>query len=138
MTNGKYDDIINMERPVSRKHPKMSMHDRAAQFAPFAALTGHKESIAESGRVTEERIVLDENEKAELDCSLQYLLQLGRGTEIFMICFEKDERKRGGRYVDVKGRFRKLDEDRKKLILEDGSAYSLSNIYQIRIENPEE
>lgn len=130
---GKYDDIINRERPVSQKHPKMSLHDRAAQFAPFAALTGHRESIAETERLTSERILLDENEKAELDYSLQYLLQLGRGTPFRMVCFEKDLYKAGGRYITVNGNFKKADMEKKMIFTEDGRRFRLEDIFNLEI-----
>ena len=130
---GKYDDIIYMERPVSKKHVPMSMHDRAAQFAPFAALTGHKESIAETERLTTEKTELDENEKAELDYSLQFLLQSGRGTEFSMVCFEKDPLKAGGKYVEIRGEFRKLEKEEKRILLEDGRKVFLDDIYKIEV-----
>lgn len=69
-----YSDIINLPHPVSKKHPQMSLYDRAAQFSPFSALTGHEAAIAETGRLTDERTELDEDAKAYLDEKLQYLL----------------------------------------------------------------
>ena len=69
--SSKYDDIIDLPHPTSQNHPRMSLHDRAAQFSPFAALTGHHAAIAETGRLTDRRIELDESEIARVDAELQ-------------------------------------------------------------------
>ena len=69
----RYEDIIRLSRPISKKHPPMSIHDRAAQFSPFAALTGHSAAIDETARLTERKIELNEERKAELDRKWQYL-----------------------------------------------------------------
>ena len=75
---GKYDDIINLPHPESKKHPRMSLQDRAAQFSPFAALTGHSAAIDETARLTERKLELNEEKKAELDRMWQYLLRKGK------------------------------------------------------------
>lgn len=71
--SGKYDDIIDLPHPTSQNHPRMSLYDRAAQFSPFAALTGHHAAIAETGRLTDRRIELDESEITRVDAALQHL-----------------------------------------------------------------
>ena len=76
--SGKYDDIIDLPHPTSQNHPRMSLHDRAAQFSPFAALTGHHAAITETGRLTDRRIELDESEIARVDAELQHLQELFR------------------------------------------------------------
>ena len=74
--SGQYDDIIRLPHPDSPKHPRMSLYDRAAQFSPFAALTGHSAAIAETGRLTDQRMELDEYEMARVDAELQRLQEL--------------------------------------------------------------
>ena len=96
---GNYEDIINLTHHVSKKHPQMSMHDRAAQFAPFAALSGHSEAIAETARLTDRKIELDEYEKMNLDEKLIVLQEHIRETpEINVTYFCPDDNKDGGRY----------------------------------------
>ncbi|MFR5952214.1 MAG: hypothetical protein ACLUGQ_00315 [Coprococcus sp.] len=89
-----YSDIIDRERPVSKKHPPMDRMMRAAQFAPFAALTGHDEAVRETARLTEEEIELDEYEVAELNRKLQWLAE-HKDTEVAVVHFVKDAKKRG-------------------------------------------
>ena len=92
--SGQYDDIIRLPHPDSPKHPRMSLYDRAAQFSPFAALTGHSAAIAETGRLTDQRAELDEYEMARVDAELQRLQELlpGRPT-VSITYFVPDERK---------------------------------------------
>ena len=100
-----YSDIIDRERPVSKKHPPMDRMMRAAQFAPFAALTGHDEAVRETARLTEEEIELDEYEVAELNRKLQWLAE------------HKDAKKEGGAYVKDTGILKKIDEHTHTLVL---------------------
>ena len=111
-----YSDIIHLKRPVSEKHPPMDRMMRAAQFAPFAALTGHDEAVRETARLTEEEIELDEYEIAELDRKLQYLKEHG-GSEATVTHFVKDARKNGGAYVRDTGIVKKIDEYTHTLVL---------------------
>lgn len=128
-----YDDIINLPRPVSLVHPPMPVADRAAQFMPFAALTGYGEAIDETGRRTEERMELDEDECGILDEKLRHL---ERCTEQFpqqrpmvsVTYFRPDARKGGGAYVTVTGRIRKTDGYERSLIMEDGTKIPLKEI----------
>lgn len=90
-----YSDIIDRERPVWKKHPQMDRMMRAAQFAPFAALTGHDEAVRETARLTEEEIELDEYEVAELNRKLQWLAE-HKDTEVSVVHFVKDAKKEGG------------------------------------------
>ena len=95
--SGKYGDIINLPHPTSLNHPRMSLHDRAAQFSPFAALTGHHTAIAETGRLTDQRIELDESEIARVDAALQHLQELlPERPTVSITYFVPDERKSGG------------------------------------------
>lgn len=130
---GKYDDIINVERPDTGKHPKMSVHDRAAQFAPFAALTGHKEAVAETGRVTQKKIVLDESEKAELDYNLSCLMQQEGEKNVSVTYFEADLFKEGGEYVTFEGVLRKADMENHRLVFTDGKIIDVNDIYELEL-----
>ena len=117
----KYDDIIDLPRPVSSRRARMSNYDRAAQFSPFAALTGFDAAIEETARLTDQRIELDEEEKRQLNGVLQELrCRLPEQPEIIVTYFTYDERKAGGAYVTVQGRVRKIDGYSSGLLLTDG------------------
>lgn len=131
----RYDDIINLPHHVSNKHPRMSPIDRAAQFSPFAALTGHDAAIKETARLTEERLELDENRKELLDARLQLLREhLGENPTVTFTFFEPDERKSGGAYVTVTGSVKKIEEYENKIILEEGAAIFIDDIYAVEGE----
>ena len=102
----KYDDIIRLSRPVSEKHPRMSMTDRAAQFSPFAALTGYDAAVQETARRTDARIELDEDAKEEIDRRLR---QLQPGEPVTVTYFRPDDRKVGGAYLTVTTEFLGFD-----------------------------
>ena len=120
--SGKYDDIIHLPHPTSNKHPRMSIRDRAAMFSPFAALSGHGAAIAETARLTDRRMELDEDTRAELDQKQTVLLEhIGEQPEVTVTWFQPDERKDGGSYVTATGRLKKIDEAARTLILLDGS-----------------
>lgn len=132
---GKYDDIIHLLRPVSQRHAPMTVQDRAAQFAPFAALTGYEDVIEESGRLTDRRIDLDEGELARLNEALTQIKErLLERPPVRIICFQADSRKAGGAYRTVTGRVKKLDEYEKSLILEDGDTIPLEQIFDIVLD----
>lgn len=132
-----YEDILHLPHPVSRTHPQMSMHDRAAQFSPFAALSGYEEAVAEEARLTEEKILLDEYEKQRIDEKLQKIrddLQ-ERGKEekprISVTYFLPDQRKAGGAYVTVTGRVKKMDTYKQQLLLTDDSTIPFQEIVEL-------
>lgn len=107
---GKYDDIIHLPHPDSPRHPRMSIHDRAAQFSPFAALTGHGTAIAETGRLTDQRMELDEYEMVRVDAELQRLQELLPSRPAASITyFVPDERKSGGSYQTVTGEVKRIN-----------------------------
>lgn len=129
---GKYDDIINLPRPISTKHPKMSALDRAAQFSPFAALTGYEAAISETARLTDTRPELDENKKEELDDRLQIIREhISLEPEIVITYFVPDSRKEGGSYIQAVGIVKKLDEAEHKVIMKNGTIISINDIYGI-------
>ena len=103
-----YDDIINLPHHVSDRYPHMPMYDRAAQFAPFAALTGHEEAINETSRYTEERIELTEEQKENIDRELQELRDRGTECNVRIVYFEPDELKKGEHTLNSEVLLRKL------------------------------
>lgn len=128
----RYDDIIDLPHHVSTKHPHMAPIDRAAQFSPFAALTGHDEAIRETERLTEERAQLDENSKELLDARLQILREhLSERPEVTFTFFEPDAKKNGGSYVTVSGKVKKIDAYEAKIFLDDGTGISIDEIVAI-------
>ncbi len=130
----KYADILYKSPPQLKKHPPMSMHDRAAQFAPFAALTGHKDAAQEIARVTESKIELDENQYEHLNIMLSFLLnQENKGLQCEIIHFKEDEKKNGGEYIASLGTIKKFDEVDSYILMESGEKIKLKNIYKINI-----
>lgn len=128
-----YEEMLYMPHPVSKKHPQMSRYDRAAQFSPFAALTGHEAAVQEAARITQRKVELDENEKEQLNQTLVMLLEKYQGHPMISITyFCPDAQKDGGEYKTVKGQIRKLDENRKVIYLENHTEISLEQV--IRIE----
>ena len=127
--SGKYDDILYLPHPTSRKHPRMSIQDRAAMFSPFAALSGHGAAIAETARLTDRRVELDEDTRAELDRRQAVLLEhLSEQPEITITWFRPDGRKDGGAYRTVTGRLKKVDEAARTLTLLDGTSIPLEDV----------
>lgn len=124
-----YDDIINLPHHVSGTHPQMTISDRAAQFAPFAALTGYDSVIRETARLTDRKIELDESAKDELNEVLQMVKeQLFLHPQVNVIYFTPDAKKSGGAYVTACGRVKKIDDYRREMVLEDGTVIALENI----------
>lgn len=130
-----YDDIINLPHHVSSKRPQMSMLDRAAQFSSFSALTGYDDAIQETGRLTDEKINLSEEEKEALDRKQQILLErLDERPALTVIYFVPDEKKSGGAYVTKSGNLKKIDEVERMMTLTDGTKISLDDVYDIESE----
>ncbi len=158
---GKYDDIIDLPRHISKKHPQMSIHNRSAQFAPFAALTGYGELVKETERETKEKLIISEDRKQEIDRALMQIRNMLGGQykelkksgeedsvedgdpylhggydkmhEIGVEYFIPDERKQGGEYVRIRGRVKKLDTVTKLMIMEDGTEIPMDDIFEIII-----
>lgn len=131
-----YEDIVNLPHHRSQTRPLMSAHDRAAQFAPFAALTGHGKRIREAERLTQPEIELDESAKEELDEKLQQILT-GRSGEdhVRLTVFYPDEYKEGGSYEQISTCIVRADPVRKQLLLSDGRVISTDRIIQIEEED---
>lgn len=127
--SGPYDDIIDLPHPTSTKHLRMPISDRAAIFSPFAALTGHGDAIRETARLTEQKIELDEDSKAELDRQQAVLLEhIAEQPEVTVTWFQPDERKDGGTYITTTGRLKKIDQVERALFLLDGSKIPLDDV----------
>ena len=132
---GPYDDMIDLPHPSSKKHPRMSIRDRAAIFSPFAALSGHGAAIVETARLTDRRMELDEDTKEELDQKQAVLMEhIEEQPEVTVTWFQPDERKEGGAYLTVTGRLKKLDKIRRVLVLTDGTKILLANVVELESE----
>ena len=132
MMEGKYDDIIGLEYKGPKRHPRMSIHERAAQFAPFAALTGYDDVIAETGRLTGSKIELDEEQRASLNAVLQTIRgRLLERPEVILTYFRPDSRKAGGTYLRIKGHVRNIDEASRLVVLADGPSITIDDLFSI-------
>ncbi|MBP1560404.1 MAG: hypothetical protein J6C96_04075 [Oscillospiraceae bacterium] len=130
----KYDDIIDLPRPISKKHKPMTITDRAAQFSPFAALTGYDDAVSETARLTDSRLELDEDRLSELNAKLNILRDnLSERPEVTVEYFVPDERKSGGKYFTFSGQLRRIDEYEKKIIFTDGTEIELEFVCGIEI-----
>ena len=126
---GSYTDILNLPHPTSKKHPRMTRTARAAQFAPFAALTGYNEAIKETSRLTDEQLDLDDTEKDQLNEKLQLLRQnLPRQLPITITFFIPDTKKAGGSYQTITGPVKKIQEYERRLIMTDGTIIPIDAI----------
>lgn len=113
-----YDDIIHLQHPDSPSHPRMPLRERAAQFSPFAALSGHREALQETARLTDEKIQLDEHAKTILNQKLQQLLAYTADPpEAVITYFEKDLKKQGGCYKTITGTVVKFDTDKHTVVM---------------------
>lgn len=128
-----YSDIIYLPHPEPKNHPRMSMQNRAAQFAPFAALTGYEDVIQETGRLTDGFIELDEDDKERLNLKVAELMaRIEEHPSVTITYFIPDSRKAGGSYSTLSGRLKSIDEIQQALILEDGTVIPFNRIFNIR------
>lgn len=127
-----YEDIVNLPPHISKRHPQPSMMDRAARFAPFAAITGYEEMVLEEARVTEERVDLDEGALSLLNEKLNMIQEfLDEEPEVTITYFEPDKKKSGGAYVSITGVVKRIDEYEHLVILTDGKKILIEDIYAI-------
>ena len=125
-----YEDIVNLPPHISKKHPQPSMMDRAARFAPFAAITGYEEMVLEEARVTEERMDLDEETLSLLNEKLNMIQEfLDEEPEIKITYFEPDKKKAGGAYVSITGVVKRIDEYEHLVIMTDGKKIRIDDIF---------
>jgi len=128
-----YEDIVNLPPHISKRHPQPSMMDRAARFAPFAAITGYEEMVLEEARVTEERIDLDEGALSLLNEKLNMIQEfLDDEPEVTITYFEPDKKKSGGAYVSVTGTVKRIDEYEHLVLMTDGKKIKIEEIYNIQ------
>ncbi|MCQ2159304.1 MAG: hypothetical protein MJY43_05760 [Bacteroidales bacterium] len=129
----KYEDIIDIPHWDPKRHPRMSPLDRAAQFAPFAALTGYEAMVSETSRLTGSRQELDEERMMALNAALTGILErIGEHPEISVTWFRKDARKDGGEYVVTQGTVRDVEIANRLIVFREGERVSLDEIYEIR------
>ena len=129
---GRYDDIINLPHHQSSERAHMSLHDRAAQFAPFAALTGHEEAVEETARLTDERITLDETAIEKINQKLYDVVQhLPEKRTIIITYFRPDTLKQGGAYLTDVGTVKKVDEITRKVFMDSGMQIEMEQIVDI-------
>lgn len=132
--SGKYDDIIDLPHPTCKKHPRMSRQNRAAQFSPFAALTGYDAAIRETARITEDRRELSEDAAVELNYKISLLQQEQAGVKkIKVIYFRQDTTKDGGAYREEDGDFKRIKSSEGILELTNGIQIPLEDIFKIEI-----
>ena len=132
MKEDNYEDIINLPHHTSKKHPRMSLEARSAQFAPFAALTGYDEVLIETARLTNERIEIDETIKVIIDSKLQIIKEhIKEMPLITFMYFVPDSKKDGGKYVTVTGNVKKIDEYRNGIVLENKIEIPINEIIDI-------
>lgn len=127
-----YDDIINLDRPVS-KRPSSSMESRASQFAPFAALVGYDSEIKETARLTDKKAILDESQKEIISNKLSYLNEhLNNQNEVTVTCFIKDSKKSGGRYLQKIGIIKRIDLVNQNIKFTDNTIINMKDIANIK------
>ena len=148
--NGNYDDIINLSRPSSGRYPKMSLHDRAAQFAPFAALTGYEDAISEEGRLTKLRRTVSDEDMRNINLELQKLVAMVKEYKYGVKCFKSesankerpvaaieyfvpDEKKSGGSYVKDKFHIREVNLNNRTIITDDDKFIKIDDIVSIAV-----
>ena len=130
-----YEDIVNLPPHISKKHPQPSMVDRAARFAPFAAITGYEEMVLEEARVTEERVDLDEGTLSKLNEKLNMIQEfLDEEPVVTITYFEPDKKKAGGAYVSITGTVKRIDEYEHLVIMNDGKKIRIGEIYDLQGE----
>ena len=130
----KYDDIIHLPHHVSARHPQMSLMNRAAQFSPFASLTGHGAAIQETARLTDSFVELEEDQKEQLDEQLLKLREEpARNPEVEAVYFQPDARKDGGAYVTIRGTVKKIDGYRRRILFTDGTTVPMDMLFSIEI-----
>lgn len=128
----RYEDIINLPHPTSSKHPPMSLYDRAAQFSPFAALTGHEAAIMETARLTDCEMELEEDAKEKINEMLQMIREhMGEDLEVTVTYFVPDEKKDGGKYISHTGIVTKINAYERTLVMQDGLVISIEQIKNI-------
>ena len=132
ISKSKYDDIINMSHHISKKHPRMSLENRSAQFAPFAALTGYEDEVEETARITDKRIEITDEIKSKINMKLQIIQEkIKTNPKVTITYFISDNKKEGGSYKTVTSNVLKIDKYNKQIILKDNKEIFISDIINI-------
>lgn len=132
MNKDNYEDIINLPRYEPKNHVRMPLESRAAQFAPFAALTGYEDAVKETARLTDKRIEIDEELKIILNDKLQVLIgYVKNNPRVTVTYFVKDKNKEGGKYITIDGNIKKIDIDKNLIILLDKTIISIDDVINI-------
>lgn len=133
--SGQYDDIIHLPNHVSLIRPQMPMQDRAAQFSPFAALTGYDAAVKETARLTDEKIVLDEEALTFLNRKYQILVdRLDERSQFIITYFKPDAKKSGGAYAEIAGAVKKVDDFERIIVMMDGTKLPMDDVLDIEGE----
>ena len=127
--NSKYQDIINLPHYEPKRHPRMSIEARSAQFAPFSALTGYDEVVNETGRLTQRKLELSEEQKINISLKLQEALDNKK--EVIIKHFIKDSKKQGGKYLEKTGIIKKYDQIKQMIIFYDKTQIEINNVVEI-------
>lgn len=128
----KYEDIINLPHHISSKHPQMSLEERSAQFAPFAALTGYEDCVEETARLTDERIDISEDIKEILNEKIRKIIKIiDKNPKIKLTYFIPDNKKNGGKYMTIEGKIKKIDEINQELIFINGKKIKINDVIDI-------
>ena len=127
-----YEDIINLEHPDPKRHPRMSLYERSAQFAPFAALVGYEDQVSETGRLTSKKHELTEEEMLQINDTLINISTM-KNPKVKITFFIKDEKKSGGKYHTLEGTVKKLDKY-KQMITVDDIKIAINDIYSLEIK----
>lgn len=133
-SENKYEDIISLPHHISEARKHMSPYDRAAQFSPFAALTGHDEALKETARLTDRKPDIDENEKLIISEKLQMIMNKTLPeTKVSIIHFVHDEKKSGGAYLKTEGFIRKYDSFARKIIMSDKETIDIDAVVSVDV-----
>lgn len=128
----KYEDIINLPCPTSKRHPRMSLYDRAAQFSPFAALTGHEEAVKETARLTNQKLELSEDTIERLNEKLSCIADMiDTHPDVTITYFVPDSKKTGGDYDTYSGQVKKIDEYNHTVVMLDKTIIPIEQISEI-------
>ena len=131
MHTDSYEDIVDLPHPVSRTHIPMSRQNRAAQFAPFAALTGYEDAVEETARTTSRRVEADEVVREELDRRWRYICKCANEATVAVTYFRQDDKKDGGAYLTVTGKIQKIDNIRGCFYMDDGTSVTFADVLSV-------
>lgn len=132
MIEDNYEDIINLPHYEPKNHPRMSNYNRAAQFAPFAALTGYEEQVKETARLTDKRVEIDEGLRNLINSKLRIIARnIKSKPEVTITYFVKDKKKNGGCYITITGNVKKVDSIEEIIVLSDKTKINMKDILTI-------